>query len=118
MLETGLETGNDYYQAWGIYLLAVVAAHLLLWRAISFIRFVKLKVVLHIVLAALLLTPVALERGESYWVPAVMAATMDALNSGLDSAMPRLVPILAVMVLLLAVFLLWSLFRNKANKKA
>ena len=106
-----LETGNDYYQAWGIYVAAVLVAHLLLWRLLRKLPFRGVKTVLHLCMAALLLTPAALEPGQNYWVPAIMAAAMEGLNNGMDAATARLMPILVVMLLLLCLSFGWSLYR-------
>ncbi|MFA7553632.1 MAG: hypothetical protein WCY88_05230 [Spongiibacteraceae bacterium] len=111
-----METGSNYYSAWAIYLLAVLAAELLLWCLVKRIKSKDIRWVLHLCLLALLITPVALDSAQQYWVPAVMAALMDGLNIGWDAAMPRLIPILLVMLVLLILSLVVKLVKGAVAK--
>lgn len=108
-----LHTGSEYYLAWLIYLAAVLSAHLLLWRALKVISSRDIKTVLHLSLAAILLTPTTLTTGQNYWVPAFMSALMDGLNDGPAAAMSDLWSILIVMLLLVSISLGLKLYRRR-----
>lgn len=101
-----MEGGSDYQLAWWIYLCAVLGAHCLLWWLLRPVTYTNVKAVLQLMLLALLITPAALEPGQSYWVPAFMAAFMDGVDSGIDAALVRLWPIFGAMLLFLLLFVL------------
>ncbi|ARN75880.1 hypothetical protein [Oceanicoccus sagamiensis] len=117
-----METANDYYLSWGIYLAAVLAAQLLLWRVLSIFKNQDIKTLIQLLLLALLITPVPLEPGQGYWVPAFMAAIMEGLNLGLDAALPRLWPIFTMMLVFVCLSVVWRLYRlrlqNNGQNKA
>ncbi len=106
-----METASDYYISWSIYLAAVLAAQLLLWRVLSIISSREIKTLIQLLLFALLITPVPLEPGQSYWVPAFMAAIMEGLNLGLEAALPRLWPIFTMMLVFVCLSVAWRLYR-------
>ena len=106
-----METASDYYLSWGIYLLAVVAAQILLWRVMVVISSREIKILLQLLLLAFLITPVPLEPGQFYWVPAFMAAIMEGLNFGLEAALPRLWPIFTTMLVFVCLSVGWRLYR-------
>lgn len=115
------EPGREYYLAWLIYLFALLAAELLLWRGLHKRIHRELLHVLQLLVFALFITPVTLEleQGMSmqdYWVPAFMAALMEGINEGFAAALPRLTPVLVVMALLLTLSLVWRLLRRRLNR--
>ena len=106
-----MEPTGGYYVAWVIYLAAVVVAQLLLRRSLRPVKGQQLKILLQLFLFALLITPVPLEPGQSYWLPAFMAALMESLNLGVDALWPRLWPIFFTMLLLLCLLAGWRAYR-------
>jgi hypothetical protein len=113
-----MQTGTEYYLCWGIYLLAVAAAQVLLWRVLLVINNRSIKTVLQLTLLAILITPVSLESGQGYWVPAFMAAFMEGLNQGPDAALLRIWPILFLMLVFISLFFMWRLFQKMSKKKS
>ncbi len=114
MVETLMEPARDYYIAWLIYLAAVLAAELLLWRGLHKRLNRDVLHVLQILVFALLITPATLDITQAvsldgYWVPAFMAALMEGINEGFPAAMTRLTPVWVVMLVLLLLALVWRL---------
>lgn len=105
-----METASDYYISWGIYWVAVAVAQFLLWRGLTIIKSQPIKILIQLLLFALLITPVPLESGQSYWVPAFMAAIMEGLNIGFEAALPRLWPILVMMLVLVSLAVAWQAY--------
>ena len=108
-----MQTGLEYYLCWGVYLLAVAASQLLLWRVLVVISNKEVKTVLQLSLLAILITPAVLEPGQAYWVPAFMAALMEGLNEGPDAALLRIWPILGVMLALITLSFIWRLYQGR-----
>lgn len=106
-----MEVSNDYYLAWGIYLLAVVTAQLLLWKVLSGLKNRDIATILQLMLLALLIVPASLNQ-QNYWVPSFMAAMMEGINLGFDAALPRLWPILITMIILVCLSLFWTFTRR------
>lgn len=112
-----METASDYYTAWWTYLGAVAGAQFLLWWLIRKLTSSDIKLVLHIVLFSILITPATMERGVDYWVPAFMVAILDGFTHGIDTVIPRLWPILIVMLALISVSFLFKLVKARMNRK-
>ena len=112
-----MTTGDDYYLAWAIYLAAICLAHLVLWRMLRRLSSVNLRVVLHVCLFAILVTPAPFGSEGSYWVPAYMTAIMEGLNDGLDAMLNRMIPIFIVMLVLVTLSLLFNFIRQRAARR-
>ena len=106
---------GDYYLAWSIYFLAVVVAQWLLWRLMAGVKNRSVVTVAMLSVLALLITPAPLDDGQSYWVPAFMAAIMEGLDQGPDAVVPRLLPILIMMLVLLCLSLLIKLLKRSSK---
>ncbi len=108
-----MDIGNDYYLSWSIYCLAVAASHILFWRLLMGINNLHVKILLQLSLLALLITPATIEPGQGYWVPAFMVMIMEGLNEGFAAVTPRLLPVLAVlMVLIFLTYLIRWIWRR------
>ncbi|WP_101757119.1 hypothetical protein [Oceanicoccus sp. KOV_DT_Chl] len=110
-----METGSEYYYAWIIYLLAVAAAQLLLWKILSGIKNRDITTVMQLLLLAVLIVPASLEQ-SGYWVPSFMAALMEGINLGFEAALPRIWPILIAMFMFVGTSLLWAMRRRSRQQ--
>lgn len=97
-----MNIGSDYYLSWSIYCFAVVVSQLLFWRLLKGIDHRHVNILLQLSLLAVLITPASLEPGQGYWVPAFMVMIMEGLNEGFAAVAPRLLPMLAVLIVLIA----------------
>jgi len=117
-----LELGNDFYLTWVIYLLAVLCALLLLWKLSAGFKHDELRSLLQISALAILITPAqlgAVEGHGSYWAPAFITAIMEGLGGDGGAALGRLLPMLALLLVLIVVSLVWKLYRGRgANSVA
>ena len=91
---------SNYTLAWSVYLGAVVVAQLLLWWPLRQLPFADARRLIQLCVFAMFITPARLDPGSDFWVPAFMAALMDALEFGSEAALARVWPILAVMLVL------------------
>ena len=112
-----MEFGNDYYLAWLIYLVAVLACQFVVWRITTQISTVELRTIIQIFSFAILITPVRLDPAQNYWVPALTAGLMDGLNEGIDALIERFVPVFVVMIGMLVLSLIWKLARRKSGRR-
>ena len=108
-----MDGNNAYYTGWLVYLLAVLGAQFLCWWMLRKFKSSELKQLLQLMLLAILITPATLDVSQGYWVPAFMAAFLGGLDSGFDSAIPRLWSIAAVMLVLVLGNLLIRLYLRK-----
>ncbi|MCR8921741.1 hypothetical protein NO559_03095 [Dasania sp. GY-MA-18] len=109
---------GDYLLAWGSYVTAALLLLLLLWRMTAAIKLIDLRIILVILAAALLFTPVPVEPGSAYWAPAFMAALIDAVTIGAEAGIKRLWPILIVMLLLVVLSLIARVLRHRQKSAA
>lgn len=110
------ELNSDYYIAWFVYLMAVIAAQFIVWRLSSSFKSQDFRLLLQIFCFSLLIMPThlnQLQNGGGYWVPAFIAAVMDGLNDGFEASVPHLVPMLFLMLALLCASFLWKLLGKK-----
>ncbi|MFT5579940.1 MAG: hypothetical protein ACI9WS_002700 [Paraglaciecola psychrophila] len=111
-----LELGNEFYLAWVIYLAAVLLAQLLLWKLTVGFKRQELGALLRLSALAVLITPAKLDAAEgpgSYWAPAFITAMMEGLGGESEAALGRLLPMLALLLVLVVISLLWKLLRRK-----
>jgi hypothetical protein len=113
-----MDGSNAYYTAWLVYLLAVLGAQFLCWWMLRKFNSRALRQVLPLMLLAILITPATLDVSQGYWVPAFMAAFLGGLDSGFDSAIPRLWSIAAVMSVLVFGNLLVRFYLKKRQAAA
>lgn len=103
----------NYQIAWTIYLVSVAVAQWLLWLLIRPLSSKDTKQVIQLCVFALLITPIPLEPGDlRHWVPAFMAALMEAIDTGINAALNRLWPALVLMLVLLLSAMAWRLHRQ------
>jgi len=110
------DLGYDFYLAWVIYLLAVLCSQLLWWRITAGFKRQELRSLLQITVLAVLITPAQLgpvEGHGSYWAPAFITAIMEGLGGDGEAALARLLPMLALLLVLTAVSLVWKLYRRR-----
>lgn len=107
---------DEYFLAWGLYLLAVFGAQLLAWRLTRVIPQADVRVILQLLVLATFITPARLEEGVNYWVPAFIAALIEGLNDGGDAALTRLWSILVTMLVLVLLSFSVKLSKRGARK--
>jgi hypothetical protein len=110
-----LEVGNDYYIAWGCYLLAVIVLQFLVWRATLLLPIKDLRTVINIIVFSLMVTPTQLEMGQNYWVPVFIAALMEILDEGFSIGIMRMLPALIVMFVLLLASIATKFLKPKSS---
>jgi hypothetical protein len=112
-----LELGNEFYQAWGIYLVAVLCAQLLLWKLTAGLKWRGIGSFVQLSSLAVLITPAKLQAVEgpgNYWAPGFITAVMEGLGGESEAALGRLLPMLALLLVFTAILLLSTLWRRKA----
>lgn len=109
-----LETGSEYYIAWGFYLVAVASAQLLVWRLTRSMSAVILQRILQLSSLAILITPARLESGQNYFVPAFMAAIIEGVIDGGAAAVSRILPIVLMILMFCGAYTVVRLKRQSA----
>lgn len=110
-----LETGSEYYTAWGFYLVAVASAQLLVWRITRSIPAVMLQRILQLCSFAILITPARLESGQNYFAPAFMVAMMEGVIDGGAAAVSRILPIVLMMLIFSGIYIAIHLKRQSGR---
>ncbi len=100
----------DYLMGWGVYLAGVFTLLAVVWFWTSRWRVVDLRNVVRLLLAAILLTPIATAPGSSYLSPAIVVGLMEFLSEGNPAR--ALAPVMVFAGVALAVSLLLSLLRR------
>lgn len=108
-----MDVAENYLLAWSLYLLAVASSQLIVWRMLRALASVDLRISMQLIALAIWITPIQLESEQSYWVPVFMVAIMDGISFGADTALERLQPMWAVMLVMLVIVLLLKWRRSR-----
>lgn len=108
---------TEYTQAWLIYAGAASVAMLMAYLLIRKLKPTWLSLLLQSLIAALMLTPVAIEGHEGLWAPAYMSAAMEFMSGDSALAVSRLWSLAAVMLIIFVLALVTSFLKTRLTAK-
>lgn len=108
---------TEYTQAWLVYAGAASVAMLMAYLLIRKLKPVWLSLLLQSLIAAMMLTPAAIEGHEGLWAPAYMAAVMEFMSGEKALAISRLWSLTVVMLILFVLALLTGFLKARLTAK-